>query len=571
LFNNGYTGENISIVITDNVFQAPKNYPQGTVHIGNLGGTYRGSSGFRKFENINFSNNTSNNCGGLVIYPTTVAPMAENLIVQSNTVLNSYDVGFFLKGIKNSVTFKNNTINGTRAAVSTGVGLYDTALSAVTIVSGATAMVDGMTFDGKFDLYASDNIVTNGCLNTNFNAIRADYFLAGFNKAFVNNNIYGTDTQSLTYLTRSGSYIPKLNDIITGRPTITPLAGITSPQVRITGFIGATQFGISPVINGSTFPLSSCPIFSVDTCILTGSSIVTNKGNGIFYFVGNCAYTGVNTSLSTASTKLTETFQEVTNMYPFYGTVVSSFNGLTGAVTGVSSVRGITGNVGFTGSTGLAISSTGNTLTFTNNGVLSLSAGSGIALTGAGTTPQINNSGVLSINTATGAITNVAKLDVVQNFTATQNFNQSFTVNTNPSAFGGLTADFNKNTIYRPTLQWYNEPFSTLSVDVGNSTLTLDLSIAQVFVVTLNTNITSLNIINADTTVNTRTIGFTLILKMNTPTATVAWGSKVRWAGGVAPTLSTGAGKVDVFSFVTVDNAVSFFGFIGGQNYPALL
>jgi hypothetical protein len=603
LFNNGYTGENISIVITDNVFQAPKNYPQGTVHIGNLGGTYIGSTGFRKFETINFSNNTSNNCGGLVTYPNTTAPMAENLIVQSNTIINSYDAGFYLKGIKNSVTFKNNTINGTRAAVSTGVGLYDTALSAVTIVSGATGIVDGITWDGKYDLYASDNIVTNGCLSTNFTGVRADYFFGGFNKAFVNNNIYGTDTQSLVYVNPNGPYIPKLNDIITGRPTLFPLAGITSPQVRITGFIGATQFGISPVINGSTFPLSSCPVFSVETQTLTGCSIVTNKGNGIFYYQGNSAYTGTNTSLSTASTKLTETFQEVTDIYPYYGTVVSSFNGLTGAVTGVSSVRGITGTVGFTGAAGMSITSTGNTVTFTNTGVVSVSSGSGISLTGTSTAPIINNngvlsvggrigtvgltgstgmsitstgntftftnSGVLSIDGSTGAITNLAKLNVAQNFTATQNFTTGFTViPTGPAIFGGLTADFNKNTIFRPTLQFYDEPISNLTVDVGNNILTLDLSIAQVFVVTLNTTIASINILNSTSSVPNRTIGFTLILKSANPTATVTTWGTIRWPGGIAPTLSTGTNKTDIFSFVTVDNGVSYFGFIGGQNYP---
>ena len=549
LHNTGYTGENISIEIKDNIFKANENYPQGTVFIGTPEGSnpLTGNTGFRKFETINFSNNTSNNCGGLIIYPTVNAPMAENLIVQSNTIINSYDVGFYLKGIKNSIVFKQNTINGTRAAVATGVGLQNTAISAVTIVGGSSTIVNGITWDGKYDLYASDNIVTNGCLTTNFSGTRADYFLGGFNKSIVNNNIYGTDTQSLTYALSSGPYVPKINDIITGRPSLGVPAGITSPQVRITGFIGSTQFGISPVINGSTFPLSSCSVFAVSTTTFTGSVISNNKGQGIFYFQGNCAWTGTNTSLSTASTKLTEVFNGITFVAPINGTVVSSFNGLTGAVSGVSSVRGVTGNVGFTGSTGLAISSTGNTLTFTN-------------------------SGVLSINTDTGAITNVAKLNVVQNFTEVQNFTKSFTViPTGPASFGGLTADFNKNTIYQPTLQWYNEPYAAVSIDSG--TLTLDLSRAQVFTVALTSSITNFVVTGVPTEVPKRTIGFTLILQMNTPTATVAWGSKVRWAGGVAPTLTSGSAgvqKVDVFSFVTVDNGVSWLGFIGGQNFASV-
>jgi hypothetical protein len=244
-------------------------------------------------------------------------------------------------------------------------------------------------------------------LTTKFNNVRADYFLGGFNKAFVNNNIYGTDTQSLQFTSVSGTK-PEINDILEGRLVFGQGSGITSPQVRITGFMGTTQFGISPVINGSTFPLSSCGIFVAPktVSIINTPIIVTNKGQGIFYFKGNCAYTGTNTSLSTESTKLTELFQEVTDIYPYYGTVVSSFNGLTGAITGVSSVRGVTGNIGFTGSPGLAISNTGNTLTFTNSGVLSISAGagSGIALTGTSTAPIISNSGVISVGARTGVV-----------------------------------------------------------------------------------------------------------------------------------------------------------------------
>ena len=140
-----------------------------------------------------------------------------------------------------------------------------------------------------------------------------------------------------------------------------------------------------------------------------------------------------------------------------------------------------------------------------------------------------------------------------------------------PAVLGGLTADFNKNTIYQPTLQWYNEPSAAVAINSG--TLTLDLSVAQVFTVALTSSITNFVVTNYSTTIPNRTIGFTLILQMNTPSSTVNWGTaNVRWAGGVAPTLtpgSVGVQKVDVFSFVTVDNGVSWLGFIGGQNFAS--
>jgi hypothetical protein len=108
-------------------------------------------------------------------------------------------------------------------------------------------------------------------------------------------------------------------------------------------------------------------------------------------------------------------------------------------------------------------------------------------------------------------------------------------------------------------------------VGTSPSSITLDLSVAQVFTLALTRTVNNVSIINVPTTINNRTIGFTLIVQMNTPSATINWGN-VRWAGGVAPTLTSGSigvQKVDVFSFVTVDKGTSFLGFIGGQNYAS--
>ena len=38
-------------------------------------------------------------------------------------------------------------------------------------------------------------------------------------------------------------------------------------------------------------------------------------------------------------------------------------------------------------------------------------------------------------------------------------------------------------------------------------------------------------------------------------------------AGGVIPTVTTGAGKSDIYSFRTFDGGSSFYGVVGGQNF----
>lgn len=58
---------------------------------------------------------------------------------------------------------------------------------------------------------------------------------------------------------------------------------------------------------------------------------------------------------------------------------------------------------------------------------------------------------------------------------------------------------------------------------------------------------------------------FTLILRQDgTGNRTVVWPGSVDWASATAPTLSTGAADVDVFTFLTVDAGTIWLGFTAG-------
>ena len=304
--------------------------------------------------------------------------------------------------------------------------------------------------------------------------------------------------------------------------------GATGPQ-------GNTGTGVAS-LNGKTGNLG----------ISSGTGIsVSSPGNT--FTITNTGVLSLNTSVS-GSVSLTGGNGLTVTTIPLTST-------LSFANTGVLSYAGKTGNIGFTTGNGISISSSGNTLTATNTGVLSFNSQTGAV------------TGVSSVNSETGAVTNVAKTNVQNNFTTLQSFQAGFEV-TPPGMQpdpppGGLTADYKNNTIYRPTLQWYNEPFLSVTPSVGTNILTLDLSQAQVFLVTFTTTFI-LNVTNVGSLDN-RSIGFTMILTNNTPNQNVTW-TNVRWAGGVKPTLS-GAGKIDVFSFVSYDKGTSWLGFIGGQNF----
>jgi hypothetical protein len=126
------------------------------------------------------------------------------------------------------------------------------------------------------------------------------------------------------------------------------------------------------------------------------------------------------------------------------------------------------------------------------------------------------------------------------------------------------TISIGGNIIDSPTLRKYNEP--TSSPAISSNTLTLDLSVAQVFTVSLNSSVTTLTISNTPAT-SSRSIAFTLILTADGTARTITWPGSVKWASASPPTLTSTNGKIDVFSFVTTDAGTTWLGFVGGQNF----
>ena len=41
----------------------------------------------------------------------------------------------------------------------------------------------------------------------------------------------------------------------------------------------------------------------------------------------------------------------------------------------------------------------------------------------------------------------------------------------------------------------------------------------------------------------------------------------VYWPGGITPIVTTVAGRVDIYSFMTFDGGTSLYGVVGGQNF----
>jgi hypothetical protein len=116
--------------------------------------------------------------------------------------------------------------------------------------------------------------------------------------------------------------------------------------------------------------------------------------------------------------------------------------------------------------------------------------------------------------------------------------------------------------IYKPTLVDWEEKYSSPTISGGS--LTLDLSQGNVFNVTLNALVSTLTITNPPIANNAGS--FVLITNGDGSPYPFVWSTAVTWSGGVAPTISSGSGKKDIYGFISLNQGTNWYGFIGVQN-----
>ena len=119
------------------------------------------------------------------------------------------------------------------------------------------------------------------------------------------------------------------------------------------------------------------------------------------------------------------------------------------------------------------------------------------------------------------------------------------------------------NELIRPRIRDYSETVSSPAISAG--VLTLNLETSNIFTVSLDANITTFTVSNPPA--NGYGGSFTIIFTADGTQRTIAWGSAVKWANAVAPTMTSTNAKRDVVSFFSSDAGATWLGFIGGQNF----
>ena len=160
----------------------------------------------------------------------------------------------------------------------------------------------------------------------------------------------------------------------------------------------------------------------------------------------------------------------------------------------------------------------------------------------------------------TAVTSTAAELNILDGVTATAtelNYLDISTLGTT-EASKAVTADANGVVKFDNGIQE-----ESTAVSSSSNAATINLRDGTVFTHTLSENVTY-------TFSNPAASGyastFTLKVTQDSSARTITWPGSVDWAGGTAPTISTGNGEVDVFVFHTVDGGTTYYGFTAGQD-----
>jgi len=301
------------------------------------------------------------------------------LIVKSGATQlnNTADAKFINSGI-----FRNLSNIGGGGVAATS--LDD--LSDVTITSAA----NGQVLKYSSGVWVNDSV-------SNLNLVSAAVAGSGINVSGATGSVTITNTGVLSFNGNTGA-VQGVSSINGSTGAITNVAFTNVAQT----FSALQSFSVGVSAGYVDTDTIKSDLLTIDPFNLFPDStgIRLYQDNGISQY-----YTTIKGAGPNASANQTITLPNDTGIVALTKNVVSSFNGNTGAVQGVSAA--VAGS-------GISVSGATGSVTITNTGVLSFN----------GNTGAVQGS---SINGNTGAITNVAFTNVNNNFSVTQNFAQGLT------------------------------------------------------------------------------------------------------------------------------------------------
>ncbi len=377
--------------------------------------------------------------------------------------------GISVSGATGAVTFTNTgvtrAVSGTGISVSANTGTVTITNTGVLSFNGVVGAVQGVS-----SAAAGDGISVSGSTGsvtiTNSGVTRA---VAGTGISVSANTGTVTITNSGVTSLSSGTGVSV--SASTGAITVTNTGvqsfnGLTGALQGVSAAVAGTGISVSGATGSVTITNTGVQSFNGLTGAVTGASLGANTFTGLqtlnaglttsaIYvstgstFAGLVTFTGglsaagtvtlaspnlTGTPTATTAAVGTNTTQIATTAFvqsEIVADTVTSFNGRTGAIQGVSSAAA---------GDGISVSGATGAVTFTNTGVTRAVAGTGISVSANTGTVTITNIGVQSFNGATGAVTG-ASLGA-NTFTGLQTLNAGLTASaiyvSTGSTFAGL-------------------------------------------------------------------------------------------------------------------------------------
>ena len=186
--------------------------------------------------------------------------------------------------------------------------------------------------------------------------------------------------------------------------------------------------------------------------------------------------------------------------------------------------------------------------------------GTEMAVPASGAWPNANiATGIDAVKLADGSVTNV-ELQYINSLTSDAQTQLTARL---PLAGGTMSGEINAadQLVTRPEIKDYSETYNASS---GNGTVTLDLTTGNVFQHTASGG--NVTFVFSNPPAAGKGGAFTLKWIQDSSDRTATWPVTVDWAAATAPTLTSGSGKVDIFTFVTVDGGTTWYGFTAGQD-----
>ena len=166
--------------------------------------------------------------------------------------------------------------------------------------------------------------------------------------------------------------------------------------------------------------------------------------------------------------------------------------------------------------------------------------------------------GLDAVKLADGTVTN-AELQYINSLSS--NAQTQITARL-PLAGGTMSGEtiFADQLVTRPTIKDYAETKTALS---AAATVDIDLEDGNVFTLTADQN-TTFTFSNPSPT--GKSCAFTLVWTQDSSDRTITWPATVDWAGGSAPDVTSGSGKIDIYTFFTMDAGTIWYGFQSGAD-----